>query len=278
VIEAETQTAPRPAEQSVCLASVSYHFPNFELQGIEVELRAGEMLGVLGPNGAGKSTLVGLASGLLMPSRGSVRIQGRDTRTAPRRWIAQQVAVVAAREEVSFGFTVSEVVAMGRAPHLGLLGLESSMDDVHTERAMRQCDVWQLRGRVMSSLSAGEQKRVAIARALAQHAPALILDEPAAFLDVHHQIAILDLLIEKVKRDDVAALVVLHDLNLAAQYCDRLLLLRDGRQVALGSVQDVMTYRQIREVFDVEVYVGVNELNQSRYFVPVRSPVNLGKG
>lgn len=266
-----TQTAPRGAEQSVCLASVSYHFPNFELQGIEAELRFGEMLGVLGPNGSGKSTLVGLASGLLMPSRGTVRIQGRDTRTAPRRWIAQQVAVVAAREEVSFGFTVAEVVAMGRAPHLGLLGLEHGIDNLHTERAMRECDVWQLRHRIMSSLSAGEQKRVAIARALAQQAPALILDEPAAFLDVHHQIAILDLLSEKVKRDHVAAMVVLHDLNLAAQYCDRLLLLRDGRQVALGRVEDVMTYRQIRDVFDVEVYVGVNELNQSRYFVPVRS-------
>lgn len=261
----------RSAEVSICLSDVSYHFASFELQSIECELHAGEILGVLGPNGAGKSTLVGLASGARVPSRGTVRIAGKDSRTLSRRWIAQQVAVVSAREEIAFGFSVADVVGMGRAPHLGLLGLERTLDVHHVEKVLHECDVWRLRHRVVSSLSAGEQKRVAIARAFAQQTPVIILDEPAAFLDIHHQIALLDLLAHKVRQDNLAAMVVFHDLNLAAQYCDRLLLMRDGRQVALGRVEEVMTYRQIRDVFDVEIYVGVNELNQSRYFVPVRS-------
>ncbi|MCB9667205.1 MAG: ABC transporter ATP-binding protein [Myxococcales bacterium] len=257
----------------MCLSGASYHFADFELEAIEAELRVGEILGVLGPNGSGKSTLVGLASGALLPMQGVVRINGRDTKEAERRWIAQQIAVVTAREELAFGFSVAEVVSMGRAPHLGLLGIERESDVLQIERVLYECDLWPLRERVVSSLSAGEQKRVSIARALAQQTPALVLDEPAAFLDIHHQIALLDLLSRRVKRDKLSALIVLHDLNLAAQYCDRVLLLRDGKQIALGSIENVMTYRQIRDAFDVEVYVGENELNHTRYFVPVRSGV-----
>lgn len=240
------------------------------LDGISFSLKPGEILGVIGPNGAGKSTLVRVVAGLLAPTSGSLLCMGRPLDAKHREEIARTLAVVAQRDEVAFGYSAHDVVLMGRAPHTGLFGLESKKDFEAAERALKACDAWELRNRPFVELSGGEQKRVAIARALAQETPVLILDEPAAFLDIHHQIALLDVVHKRVRESALAAILVVHDLNLAAQYCDRLLLLRDGKQLALGTVEEVMTYRRMRETFDVDVYVGVNELTGSRYFVPIR--------
>jgi iron complex transport system ATP-binding protein len=240
------------------------------LDGISVSVNPGEVLGVIGPNGAGKSTLVRLVAGLLTPIAGEARCMGRVISERDREHLAKSLAVVAQRDEVAFAYSAKEVVLMGRAPHTGLFGLESDADLRAAEDAMRACHAWELRSRKFSELSGGEQKRVAIARALAQATPVLVLDEPTAFLDIHHQIGILDLVSKRVREHGLAALLVIHDLNLAAQYCDRLLLLRNGKQVALGNIEEVMTYRQMREAFDVDVYVGLNELTGARYFVPIR--------
>jgi len=267
-------SSAKPIDMAVELHGVSFAYGGREgrlvLEEIDLAVRPGEIVGVLGPNGAGKSTLVKLVTGLLAPDRGTVRLGGADPARLRRGEVARKVAVVTQREEVAFAFTSREVVLMGRAPHLGAFGIERPDDHVIAEEAMRSCEVWQIRDRTLSELSGGEQKRVAIARAIAQRAPLLVLDEPTAFLDVHHQIAVMDLVHERVKEASIAALVVLHDLNLAAQYCDRLLLLRDGRTVAHGTVEEVMTYRRVRDTFDVDVYVGVNELTGARFFVPMR--------
>lgn len=240
------------------------------VDGVSLAIASGELVGVIGPNGSGKSTLARLAAGLVHPARGVVRVAGQDTRTAARGALAKSLALVPQRDEAAFAFTAWEVVLMGRAPHLGFFGLERAEDLRIAEEALRACEAWALRGRPFASLSGGEQKRVAIARALAQQTPVLVLDEPTAFLDIHHQVALLDLVVQRVRETRVAALLVVHDLNLAAQYCDRLLLLRGGVPVALGGIADVMTYRRMRETFGVDVYVGVNELTGARYFVPMR--------
>lgn len=262
--------APAPPIE-VLAASYAYARGAPEVvRAVSVSVRRGELLGVLGPNGAGKSTLLRMMAGLLRPTAGSVRIEGREAHSLSRAEAARRVAVVPQREPTVFGFTAREVVAMGRAPHTGLLGTLSAHDREAVDAALRRCDAAHLAERPLSELSGGEQKRVLIARSLAQGAPVLLLDEPVAFLDIKHQLAVCDLLARGVAAGEFTAVAVLHDLNLAAQFCDRLLLMRAGEAVALGTVEEVMTYRRIRDTFDAEVYVGQNEVNRTRFFVPMR--------
>ncbi|MEI8254179.1 MAG: ABC transporter ATP-binding protein, partial [Deltaproteobacteria bacterium] len=150
------------------------------------------------------------------------------------------------------------------------LGTLGPGDETAIAQALDRCDAGPFAHRPLEELSGGEQKRVLIARALAQRVPIVLLDEPVAHLDIKHQLALCDLLRHGVTEGEFTVVTVLHDLNLAAQYCDRLVLLREGRVVAVGSVPDVMTYRQIREAFDAEVYVGQNEINGTRFFIPMR--------
>lgn len=240
------------------------------LRNVSFSVRRGEFLGVLGPNGAGKSTLLRLMAGLSVPSSGRVCISGRDTRSMSRTELARRVALVPQRETAAFGFTVWEVVAMGRAPHTGLLGTLSEKDRSVVDAALARCDAAHLSRRHFGELSGGEQKRVLVARALAQQCSVILLDEPVAHLDIKHQLDLCELLACGVASGEFTAVAVLHDLNLAAQFCDRLLLLRDGGTVALGTVEEVMTYRRVRDTFDAEVYVGQNEINGTRFFVPMR--------
>jgi iron complex transport system ATP-binding protein len=179
------------------------------------------------------------------------------------------VAVVAQSEEIAFGYTVSDVVMMGRAAHQDAWMRSRAEDSALVERAMQRCDVAHLSDRAVSDLSGGEQKRVALARALAQTPRLMLLDEPTAFLDVHHQIALFDLLEEEV-RGGLACVVVMHDMNLAAQYASRVALMKRGRLVAIGKVDEVMTYTGLRETFDSDLYVGVNDVTGARFFLPMR--------
>jgi iron complex transport system ATP-binding protein len=251
----------------------SYNYPGESravVDDVTLTVTRGEFLGILGPNGAGKSTLLRLMTGLATPSKGAVRIESADTRTLRRVEVARRVALVPQGEPSVFGFTAREVVAMGRAPHTGLLGTLGPSDDAAITRALDRCDATRFSNRPVGELSGGEQKRVLIARALAQQVPLVLLDEPVAFLDIKHQLALCDLLRRGVSDGEFTVVTVLHDLNLAAQYCDRLALLREGRLVALGTVDEVMTYQRIRDAFDAEVYVGQNEINRTRFFVPMR--------
>ena len=241
------------------------------VDGISLDVREGELLGILGANGAGKSTLLRLMSALAMPSAGRVRIAGRDTGTMSRGESARIVAVVPQREPSIFGFSARDVVAMGRAPHTGLLGTLSANDHAVVDAALARCDATEFAARPMSELSGGEQKRVLIARALAQGATLLLLDEPVAFLDVKHQLAVCELLAHGVRAREFTAIAVLHDLNLAARFCDRLMLMRDGRCLAIGPVDEVMTEARLREAFDVDVFIGKNTADNTRFFIPTRA-------
>lgn len=240
------------------------------LSGVSLSVKPGEICAVLGPNGAGKSTLVRLLSGALRPACGKVTLFGDDLAALDRRAIAQRIAVVPQSVDVAFGFTVRQVVAMGRAPHQGAWMRASDEDDAIVEHALSSCDLEALADRPVMHLSGGEQKRVAIARALAQSARALVLDEAASHLDIRHAVELHEVVCREVATRGLVCVVVLHDLNVAARYADQVALLKAGRLVACGTVEEVMTYRRLKEVFEAELYVGVNELDNKRYFLPVR--------
>jgi iron complex transport system ATP-binding protein len=252
--------------------SVSYGGRQQALEKIDLQVRRGEIFAVLGPNGAGKSTLVKVVSGALVPDLGSVFVFGEQL-SQDRRDIARKIAVVPQVSEAAAGFTVREVVMMGRAPYQGAWMRASERDEQAVERSLAACELEALAGRLVTALSGGEQQRVTIARALAQEAPILLLDEATAHLDVRHSIAVNELVRREVQERELACVMVLHDLNAAAQYADRIALLKDGRLVAHGTIEEVMTYRRLKEVFETELYVGVNELDNARYFLPVRPQV-----
>lgn len=244
-----------------------------QLRDVELAVHAGELVCVLGPNGAGKTTLVRVASGLLEPSAGSVELLGVSL-ADPKRTrgdIARNLAVVEQMQEHALGFSVREVVAMGRAPHQGAWMRTSEDDASVIEDAIVRCDLVALADRPAHALSGGEQKRVAIARALAQEPKVLLLDEPGAFLDVRHQMELYELLATEVKQQGLACLVVMHDLNVAAQFADRIVLMKAGRVVAAGTVEAVMTWRTLKETFDADLYCGVNDLTGTRFFLPMRA-------
>ncbi len=219
------------------------------LRGISLTMAQGTMLGVAGPNGGGKSTLLRTVTGLLQPSEGRVEILGRDAANLPARERARLVAVVPQIEVPLWDFTVGAMITHGRHPHRALLAPLSAADRAAVARAARRTDVLGLMDRRVGALSGGEWQRVLLARALAQEAPLLLLDEPAAHLDPGHRWDLHRILRELVTEEGRSVLCVSHDLNLAAQHCDRLLLLGGGVVTAAGTPAEVMNEQVLQETF-----------------------------
>jgi iron complex transport system ATP-binding protein len=238
------------------------------VEGIDLELAAGELVGLLGPNGAGKSTLVRVLSGVLGPYSGSIRLLGSELSALGRREIARALAVVPQENASEVPFTALETVLLGRHPHLSGLAFESAHDVGLAERALERVGAGALADRPLSELSSGERQRVVVARALAQATPVLLLDEPTSFLDLRYQVELFDLLRE-LAREGRAVLAVLHDLNLAAEYCDRVALLAGGRVAAAGPTAEVLTYPHLTRVYGTEVYVDVNDLTGALVVTPL---------
>jgi cobalamin transport system ATP-binding protein len=241
---------------------------NTVIDNVSLSLGAGEMVGVIGPNGSGKSTLLRLLSGVLRPERGDVRVLGRPLQALSQREIGRTIAVVPQETVIEFPFSVTEVVLMGRAPHLGGFAFEGDRDVEVARQAMRRTGVLELADRSIHELSGGERQRVVLARALAQEAPLLLLDEPGAFLDIRHEVEIYDLL-RDLQHEGRSIVSVLHDLNLAALYCDRVLLLKGGRVVKSGPPDQVITYALLTEVYETEVYVDVNAVTGAVNVLPL---------
>lgn len=240
------------------------------LENIDLEVREGEFLCLLGPNGAGKSTLLDVIAGALAPRSGRIRIFGHEPRALGRRALAQRIAVVPQEFQLAFPFTVQEVVLLGRVPHQGPFQLDREEDLAIARRAMEATEVAHLAGRRIDELSGGERKRVVVAKALAQEPRLLLLDEAGTHLDVRHQVGLYEL-IERVRLESgLTVVAAVHDLNLAAAYGQRFALLKGGRLRACGELEEVMTYHLLREVFDIELYVSVNELTGHRLFTPMR--------
>lgn len=228
-------------------------YPNRKvLRGVGLKVSPGEMLGVVGPNGSGKTTFVRLLTGEEAPDQGEVRLEGRPLFEWPLRERARRLAVLPQEGLPPVSFTVEEVVSMGRHPHQGPWPWARDGDRRVVEKVLIETGLAEDRERRVDQLSGGERQRVAIAKAMAQEPRVLILDEPTTFLDIAHQLGILDRIQSWSRKEGITVLVVLHDLNLAALYCDRILMMKEGVCFAEGTPSDILTPDRIREVYGVE--------------------------
>lgn len=218
------------------------------VRGLTWTANEGEVWAVLGPNGAGKSTLLKSCLGLLRPSSGAVRILGRDVHAWPRRELAQRLAWVPQQLSSEAGFTSLEVVLMGRSPHLGNWGIPSRADNERAMGALDALGISALAPRRTFELSGGEQRLVWLARALAQSPNVLLLDEPTAFLDIHHQVEALACL-KKRAQEGLCVVAVLHDVNLAAAFADHALLVKDGVALASGPAAEVLSQERVEALY-----------------------------
>lgn len=236
--------------------NVSFRYgEQWVLRGIDFTVEKGDFLGIIGPNGSGKTTLLRVIDGILAPQEGAVLLEGTEIGKLRREALARSVAVVPQYSALAFPFSVEEVVLMGRAPHLGRWRFEGDEDNRIARKAMEMTDTLGLAARDMESLSGGERQRVLIARALAQEPRLMLLDEPTAFLDIRHQVDFFDR-IRLLNRDrGLTVIAVTHDINLAAHYCDRIILLKDGRIGAAGPVDAVITEENIRKAYETRVMV-----------------------
>ena len=230
------------------------------LKDISFTVSEGEFFIIIGPNGSGKTTLLKIMSGIHKPQSGSVVINGSGLQTYSRKSLARAVAYVPQMIQTDFPFTVREVVLMGRSPHLGMLGLEAQEDLDLAEEAMGFTEVGHLANRRLSQLSGGECQRVYIARAICQQTNIIILDEPTASLDLAHQVRIMDLM-ERLKREQgITVVMVSHDINLAAMYGTRVLLLKEGRLLHLGLPQEVMTFETLEDAYGCRLLVDASPI------------------
>jgi iron complex transport system ATP-binding protein len=238
------------------------------ISGVSLTGPAGRTVGILGPNGSGKTTLLKLMAGTLTPSRGEVTFEGRNLRELPRRTVAQRLAVVPQDTQLAFDYSVIEIVLMGRYPHLGALEMEGPADLAIARRALASTGTEAFERRPFTTLSGGERQRVVIASALAQIARAkpeaeslkpqdvaLLLDEPTAALDLGYQLEIAALVRELNAQRGLTLAISTHDLAFASAVCHELVLLREGRVIAAGAVDDVLTPANIRALYDVEAAV-----------------------
>lgn len=218
---------------------------------LNLQLQPGEVLGLIGPNGAGKSSLIRALSGVLLPRSGAVTLNGQDLLAMSEAQRARRVSVVPQSTQLPPAFTVYECVALGRTPYLNWLGSLGAQDRAKIEWAMQVTESAALKNRRAGELSGGEQQRVLLARALAQDCPVLLLDEPTAHLDLHHQVAILNVVRSLARERQLTVLVALHDLNLASLFAQRLALLVNGRLQAYGTPQEVLTQETLLQAYSV---------------------------
>ncbi len=222
------------------------------LSDISLSLQRGRLYGLIGPNGSGKTTLINLLAGTAHPGTGSILLHGRPVHDYAKTELARQLSLVPQAFAMEFDYTVYEVVMMGRHPYIGRFGSPGRADEVLVLAALSTLDIMHLRDRFVTRLSGGERQRVLVARALAQNTGIMILDEATASLDIRHSIGIMQALRTRVEKEDVTIVAAIHDLDLAAAFCDELVVLNDGTLHAAGSVRDIMTQELIGRIFGVE--------------------------
>lgn len=240
------------------------------LRGFNAVICQGEFVGLIGPNGAGKSTLLKCLSGLLPLKSGEIILEEKNNTTYSQRERAQMVAVVPQSFDIDYDFSVEDIVLMGRNPYLSFKVKESRYDyDVVTE-AMHATKTLQFRKRLFNTLSGGEKQRVIIARAIAQEPDIILLDEPTSALDIHHQIEIMELIRNLNQKKSMTVVAVLHDINLASRYCNRLILMKNGRVVVDGTPDQVITEENLKKVYDMKMFIQENKLFGKPEIIPLR--------
>jgi ABC-type cobalamin/Fe3+-siderophores transport system ATPase subunit len=229
------------------------------VDGVSLAIGRGDLVGLLGPNGSGKTTILRLLGGMLRPRHGSIAFEGRRLADWPRREAARKIAYVPQETRAPFDFSVMEIVLMGRFPHLGPFALEGPADLAVARQALDATGMTAFSSRLFHTLSGGEKQRVVIASALAQEPELLLLDEPTASLDVGHQLEVQQLLSRLNAGGRVAMVLSTHDLNFAASLCRRLILVRNGRVLASGPTEDVLTPAAVRALYDVDADVHMHQ-------------------
>jgi len=243
-------------KKAVEIKNLSFSYRNSRiLTNLSFSVPEGDFFIIIGPNGSGKTTLMKAISGILKPQEGKLKILGLPFGDYTRKALAKTIALVPQLLSVDFPFTVTELVLMGRSPHLSILGLEQEKDLEIANRAMAFTEVEHLAHRKLDQLSGGECQRVFIARAICQEPRIILLDEPTASLDLAHQVKIMDLM-EKLKNElGMTIIMVSHDVNLAAMYSDRLLLLKNGEITSLGKPNEILTLQILKETYGCRLLV-----------------------
>ncbi len=240
------------------------------LEKVTAQVPSGSFTGIIGPNGSGKSTLLRILGSVLRPFKGKVLYDGTDIALMPPLHRARLVGAVLQDSGAQFGFTVREVVEMGRFPYRGLFGKTDGSDSAAVEEAMDKAGVLQFSERPVTALSSGERQRAYIARALAQQPKVLLLDEPTSHLDISYQLEVMQML-KMLSSSGTTVVIVMHDLNLAGLYCDRLIAMKDGEVVAQGGPDMVLTAKNIMEIYGVKALVE-NHPATSRPLIITMSP------
>jgi len=245
------------SEALLQLDAVSYQYAesDWRLEAASLAVAAGEVAAVIGPNGSGKSTLLRLGAGVLTPRSGRVLLGGRDLARLSRRETARSLGYLPQQVRADFDYSVEEVVAMGRFPHLAGAGFLSAADAAVVDRCLAETEVAEYRQRPLSRLSGGERQRVFLASVLAQEPRVLLLDEPTAALDLHHQVRFFAL-VRRLARQGIGIAVVTHDVNLASLYCDRVALLRAGRLVEEGTPERVLREEVLQATYGRDVLLS----------------------
>ena len=229
--------------------------PRSVIRDFSFQLYPGELLGLVGPNGCGKTSVIKSLSRILTPRSGRILLDGKDLRGIVRSELARIIGVVPQNPSLPETFTVFEVVILGRNPHMGLLSGETARDIAIVRQAMERTGITHLAKRRIGELSGGEKQRVTIARVLAQEPQVILMDEPTANLDIAQQMDILDLITGMCHEKNTASLIAIHDLNIAAQYCSRIIMLKDGELYAEGTPSEVITADNVREVFGADTTI-----------------------
>jgi iron complex transport system ATP-binding protein len=240
------------------------------LNKVGIHAEHGQFVGIIGPNGSGKTTLVKTINRIIRPNSGSITIDGRNVENMDSTEIAKNIAMVSQVISINFEFTVEDVVLMGRTPYIK--GAETHEDMEIVQDAMEKTKILHLKDRFVTQLSGGELQKVIIARALAQDPKILLLDEPTSHLDITNQIDILNL-VKDASRKGMLVIAVIHDLNLAAYYCDRLCLIRDGDLISIGTPEEVLTPNNIKATYNIDVDVINNNVTNSLYVIPLLEPL-----
>jgi iron complex transport system ATP-binding protein len=241
---------------------------NQVLEKVNFTITDGEFVGIIGPNGAGKSTLLKIIDGILPCHRNQVRLNDRAISGYTRKQLAKLISYLPQETEFVFSYTVEEVVQMGRFPYLMGIGYYSAEDEQIIADALAIMDIERFTHRHFNELSGGEKQRVLIASALVQQPRIILLDEPTSALDLHHQIEIYKILKGQQESQKLTVIVVTHDINLAAQYCDRMILLHRGRIICDGAPDEVLKFQTLQDIFGVNVFIDINPMTNSIYILP----------
>jgi len=240
---------------SVQSVSYSYTPPQLALNNVRFEIPAGRFCGIIGPNGSGKTTLLKCISGYIKPDTGSVTIGGMGVRGMSTREVARRMALVQQHAALEYEFTVGDIVLTGRNPHMKRWKSETSEDYAIAAKALEEAGIAHLKDRLVTELSGGEWQMMILARALCQQADIMLLDEPVTGLDIRHQVHIMGTVKRLAAERGISVVCVLHDLNLALAYCDQIALLKNGRLVAEGLPEDVLTRERLEAVYSTKLHM-----------------------